>query len=252
MQTNPFSEQYAKLTNTNLFEIIHNATNYELIAVQAAKEEIKKRQLKEEEIVELKANAEATDKGKLYQASINQIESMGSTLIDTISPYTTKKHTTDRFIKLICLFFIGLFIYQLFDGFSLISLIFSRPMVKWDFSVVLYFAPLLVLPIATILFWLKKKLGWTLLSIYLTYIGITILFSFILQTKNQSSTIPTLKFISPQAVTLVQFIFYFGLLTAICRKQIRNLYRINQKHMVLSVTIIGAIVTFLWWNLLIR
>ena len=100
---------------------------------------------------------------------------------------------------------------QIIKEFEMLSFMFSGQG-EWDFSMILYFLPLIIIPTATILFWLRKKIGWILLCIYLSYSVVNTIGLIILTWDVQSSVNSALDSLfpvtSPTIYIMTSFIFF--------------------------------------------
>lgn len=167
-----FTEKFTTYSNTDLLKIIDSPDYYQPLAVETAKTIFASRQLNNKDIEiakaeldALKQEKEATEKKKINLE--NKAKSIASFVLSTVNPIQTETSNSDKIIKTITIAFGGLFLFQLYKEFGMISFMFTDSGAKWDFSMVLYFLPLLIVPTATILFFKRKKIGWTLLAIFL-------------------------------------------------------------------------------------
>lgn len=260
MTTNPFTDRYKSYTTVQLLAILDSKQDYQPLAVETAQSELDSRKLTAQQLAEARQTIESqrqenSKQQEKVKAIENKIKSAGSSMLDYLSPTRTTEHTPDKFIKGICILFGLQFLYALYSQFSMIKFMFTDSESKWDFSMLLYFLPLVLIPTATVLFWLKKKLGWTLLSIFLTFSALTALYSVIVNVilhPTHSSVLDNL-FPQPSAtIELSLIIFFGGLLAYICRQSIRDIYTVDRQHMFLTIGIIAALTTYQWWGLLTR
>lgn len=258
MTTNPFADRYKTYTEVQLLEILDNKQDYQPLAVDTAQKELDNRQLPEEQLSEARKALEAQQQEKIKlqekaNAVENKIKSVGRSALDYINPGTTTEQTHEKFIKILCALLTLNFIYALYSQFSLLAYIFNAKDAGWDFTMILYFIPFIFIPTATILFWLKKKWGWILLSIYLTFSAFTVLYSFIIELSTQSSNNTGFAdiFPAPSIATYIgMLIFFGGALAYICKQSIRNIYMIDKEPMLLSIGVTGGLATLQWWELL--
>ena len=140
--------------------------------------------------------------------------------------------------------FLCIWTYQLFKNFALIQYIFTSGDSGWDFSLVMFFLPIMYLPLMTFLFWKKKSTGWILLSIYLTYSAINIIGLLIMSINSEPSGIPALDSLFPTtpAVTYVlTLIFYCGTIWTISKEHIRDIFEVTNRTMYMAIGITGGI-----------
>ena len=252
MSVNSFAELYKKLTNTRLLEIINKPGEYEEAAVAAAQEEIDRRSLSENEISEINNEIEAIRNQKLKEEqeteeAKNKLIAAGTTVIKDYGPVRRSSLTPDRLINLICIVFGGLYLYSTIGEFSLIGYLFTAN-IKWDFSVFMILAQLIVLPVAILLFWLGRKWGWLLLSAYMTYSLFTVLCAFIISMHIHGSMIPLFESYYRRPLPLGETIFYGSVLVAISRRSMRDIYKIEPGHVFWTVLGIGVLTLLFWWQ----
>lgn len=241
-----FTKRFATYSNSDLLEIINNPNNYQPLAVETAQTIFESRQLSDHEIGTAKAELvtlrqEKEAKGQKAKDLENKVKNIGMSVLSTVNPIQTETLSSDKIIKIISIVFAGLFLFQLYKELGMISFMFTDRRAKWDFSMLLYFLPLLIIPTATVLFFKRKKLGWTLLTIFLTYSAVNSVGLFILSLNRQPSGVPALDNIFPQTspITHILTLLFFGAtLWTICKEHIREIYTVDKKHL---LTIIGVI-----------
>ena len=240
-----FTETYKTLTNTELFKIIERKKDYQVLAVEAAQNEINKRNLSAVDIQNSKNEIENEEKKKDIilknkKDKEEKLNQLGSTFFDTISPLQKGIQTPEKLVRLITIIFTGLSIIQFFLEFGMISFMFTSNSAEWDFSMILYFMPLIIIPLTTILFWKRKKIGWIFLTLFLTC-SATSSAGLFLTSLNTDYSIPSIfDDLLPQTIPtdfLFLLLFYAGTLWVICKKDIREIYTINEKSMITSITI---------------
>jgi len=175
---NPFSASYKKLDNLSLLKIIDTPANYHTEAIEAANEELAARQLTDDELVALHEEiAMQKHEQQLKSEKINAFKDKAKdalyTVTDTLNPIQPEKPSLPKAILWLSILMTLLFLYQLYTQFGLLKYMFARDSAKWDFTMAMYFIrPLVVMPVAAILFALRKNAGWVLLSGYLIYLAI--------------------------------------------------------------------------------
>lgn len=171
---NQFSERYKGLNNANLIKIIEKQADYQLEAVEAARQELDSRKLSEAEMNAAKDELAELDLEKASQSKTqNELEeklrSLKASALDTFNPIQESIPTTaDKKIKLISIFYGLILLYEWYKDSDLISLILSQDFSLWDWSTIFYAIPFFFLPLAIILFYLKKKIGWIMMGFYLS------------------------------------------------------------------------------------
>lgn len=172
---NKFKEKYKLLDNQRLLKIIADAENYESDAIEAAKKEIVKRQISQEEIDFIKEEIkEKKLKSEALQEKVKTVEekakAAGTEFLNTINPIQKEAQTTDRKINLIVIGLVILSSYQVFDAIGMLRNWFAYHFgigSVFDVLFYVYFAVLIL--VTSILFWKRKKVGWVLLDIQLVY-----------------------------------------------------------------------------------
>ena len=246
-----FSEFYKSISNTELLSILDNPGDYQPLAVEAAKNELLRRQLSETEIKEAREQIIAKQIQKEKQrekvkAIEHKVKTTGYTLIDTLNPIQTGIPSTEKIIRLIVIVFGGLFLYQLIKDFK-VHVIFIKHIPGFPIESILYFAPLILLPIAIFTFWKKFRIGWFLLAIFLAFSAVEVLWVliqyFLLGPPGNSG----LDSFFPQpsiSALIIQLIFYGGTLYAICKQNMRTEFSISENKMLATIIITGVL-TFL-------
>jgi hypothetical protein len=252
---NPFTERYKTLSNPDLLKIIDNAGDYQPFAVEAAKYELAGRELTDielatamaENVAQIQEKQVQIDKNKIFE---DKVKTIGFSIADTLNPIQTDTPSPDKIITRISIVFGILFLLQAFNQFGLIASILSRSDAKWDFSLVLFFIPFMVLPAGTFLFWRRKKPGWVLLSVFLTYSAFSEVVLLIIKLKMYSSGVRIFDNIYPGSSLvsfLVRMFLFGGCLWLICKNNIREIYDIDKRTMFLigGITIaVTAIMIF--------
>lgn len=245
MNENNFTTLYKTWTTDKLLDIVDNSNDYQPLAVEATRLEIDSRQLTEEQVAEAKAGQDLRRQDKANkQQKVKDIEdkfkSVGSSLADTFNPIQNNTPTTDKFIKLISLFIGGLFLYQLYKEFGMLKFMFTDDGGKWDFSMVLYFLPFIILPTTGFLLWLRKKIGWTLATIYFSYTAAGAIPMFIMELNRKPTGVPALDRLFPAtspAVYIGTLLVFGGLTWTLCKENIREVYQVDNKSMFIALGI---------------
>jgi hypothetical protein len=243
-----FTERYKTLSNFELLKILEEKENYKPIAVETAKTEINKRQLSEQELEKIKSKIsnlqiKKNKKKEKKKEQEEKLKNYGTTFFETISPIQNGIQTPERIIRLITIVFGGISIYHLYKEFGMLRYIFTDSKGGWDLSMVEYFFPLIILPIATYLFWKRKKIGWILLAIFLTYSAMSSLVMFFMNLGRQPSGFANLDALFPTVspiAYLATLVFFGGSLWAISKIEIRDIYDLNKTTLfkVIGLTII--------------
>jgi hypothetical protein len=244
-----FTEKYTTYSNTDLLKIIDSPDDYQPLAVETAKTIFASRQLSDKDIEiataeldALKQEKEAKDQKKKDLET--KMKNVAASVLSTVNPIQAETPNSDKIIKIVSIVFGGLFLFQLYKELGMISFMFTDSEAKWDFSMVLYFLPLLIVPTATILFFKRKKIGWTLLAIFLSYSAVSSIGLIIMTLNSEPSIFPALDNLFPQTspiTYIMTLLFLAGTLWTICKKEIREIYSVDKKYMYGTIGIIAAI-----------
>lgn len=237
-----FSEYYKTISNTELIAILENPSDFQTPAVEAAKKEFSDRQLSDDEITEAKQalaykQAQQTkqkDKLREFEA---KVKTTGNSLLETINPIESGIPSTEKTIRIIIIVFAGLFLYELIVNFRT-HLAFARDVPRFPFESSLYFLPIVLLPIAIITFWRKKSIGWSLLTLYVTFFVVTLAWTLITSFfwKPSGNSFFDQLFTPPPVLTLTfQLIFFGGALYTLCKKNMREIYSVSESRMAASI-----------------
>jgi|TARA_B110000971_G_scaffold92928_1_gene95597 hypothetical protein len=238
-----FTELYQKLSNSELLKIIAESEKYNPIAVETAKTEIESRQLTEQELNQAKSNIAEKENAKKIEIEKRKqreerIKKSTSTLFDTINPIQNGIQTPEKIIRLTILIFGCLAIYRLYQQLGMFQIIFHEGISDWDLSMVEYFFPIIILPIAVILFWKRNKLGWLLLSIFFSYSALNAIVLFFMNLGRQSSGNTILENLFPTvspAVYIITLLFFGGFLFLNCKEGVRNVFKVSKKTMFATI-----------------
>jgi hypothetical protein len=100
---------------------------------------------------------------------MNETNKKYLSIFNEINPIQQSVHTIERLIRLLTLVF-GIFsVYMIYREFSGIVFLFSKGITFWGSETAMYYLPLILLLLATFLFWVRLKVGWVTMCIYLTY-----------------------------------------------------------------------------------
>jgi hypothetical protein len=238
------------------------------MAVEAARLELSKRTIGEDEIQSIKDEiSQKTIKIEERHKQVKRLEdkakAIRTEIYKTVSPIQKEPQTIDRKINLIVIVFALLAVYQLFREFGMIKFMFTDSLAKWDFSMLLYFIPIIILPIGVFQFWRRLRVGWILMSIVLIYHTFNALAVFLLTWKwnkeqytNEYSTgefqikLREIDNLFSQPNPIIYFlvvIFYGGTLWVLNSKDIRAVYKIDDKARLFTIggmTILTLLILF--------
>jgi len=261
---NEFQERFKNFDNRKLLKIIEDTENYQSIAVEAAKLELSNRNVSDEEVQSIKDEFKDRQakidkrKGQIKKVE-NKAKAIGTELFETVSPIQKEPQTIDRKINHIVIVFGLLATYQIFKEFGMIQFMFTDSLAEWDFSMVLYFLPMIILPIAVFLFWKRNKIGWILMGAFFVYNIVNAIGIFFLTwewskedeyTNNYSSGDLQIEFqeiegLFPQPnpiVYLIIVVIFGATLWTIFKEDLRNEFEVDVKSGLITIGI-SALIT---------
>jgi hypothetical protein len=250
---NQFSEPYKSLGNSDLLKIIGNPNDYQPLAVEAAKVELTARQLTIDEL-EIANKEYEIQQGK-EQAKIEKKRALENIAKKTLFSMLEiiKRPPSKRKIKtIISIIFILIFLVHMVSNIGLIDYMFSGDQSLWDFSMVTFLLPILLIPMGLLFFWLHKKVGWIVLSVYIIYsICYSIIESFELFYIQSLEGVSISKIYSPMLLfpfLCFNIIFFVGVQWAMCRNDIRSDYYINKKTLFLTIGLTACLTAVLHFS----
>ena len=246
---NEFIERYKTLSSSDLLRVIENQSDYQAKAVEAAKSEIQERNLSNQEFQEAKNVLETERNERKKQddkkaAIEKKVKVVSTTFFNTINPIQKSAPSAEKLIRLITIVFGLITIVKWYNEFGLITYMLTDDTGGWDLSMVEYFLPLILLPAATILFWLRKKSGWILMASYLTYSAISSLGLTIMTWNMQPSGMPALDNLFPQTspiALIMTTLFFGGTLWVLTKKEIKEQYEINKQTLITTIGVSGVL-----------
>jgi hypothetical protein len=251
-----FTEKFTTYSNSELLKIIESPDDYQPSAVETAKIIFETRNLSDKEIEmaeikleELKLEKEAKENKRLNLEKKTKI--MASSFLSMVNPIQIEEPTTDKIIRNISIVLGGLFLFGLYKDFGMISLIFNKSTGKLDIFLVFCFLPFFIIPFASILFFKRLKIGWTLLSIFLSYSVVSSFKLLIIILNRTFSNIPAFDNFLPKSSligNIISFLFYIGILLIISKEEIREVYSIDKRHMFISIIISALLTTFILFS----
>jgi len=240
-----FYERFVNYSNSQLQEILDKSTDYQPLAVEAAKEILENRNLSKEEVQI--AREEIDNQVKLNEVKNrekeiieNKVKDFGKEVINTIHPIQTNVLSVNRTILMVSIVLGILSLSKFYQEFEFIKFMLASSTSEWDASIILYFFPLVILPLGTLLFWIRKKTGWILLTIYLTFMALAAIFRFIyIQTTEPSGFSPLDDLTTNNSILkhLWSLFLNVGLLWVILKENIRKIYIIEKITVIISIGI---------------
>lgn len=153
-----FAERYKTYTNTELLRIIDNPGDYQPEAVETAKDIFASRDLSDKEIETAGKELEAEKQQESdRKEKIDRIKNKASSILDEANPIRSKIPPEDKIINIVSIILGILYMYQRYKEIGFISYLFSN-IRDWDWDLLLYLLPLIVVPVSIILFYKTEKI----------------------------------------------------------------------------------------------
>lgn len=108
-----------------------------------------------------------------------------------------------------------------------------KDIAKFDSSSFFYFLPFVIIPVASVTFWMKKTIGWMLLTFFIIYSEIGVIWS-LFQSFNYQPTGTSLDNLFPRPspiVYVIQMLFLTGTLYIISKVNVREVFKINRQRL---------------------
>lgn len=249
---NQYTDRYKTLTTNELLRVTENQEDYQPEAVEAALHEMNRRNLTPEEVAIAKIELETElQKKHLLQEKRTEnkrkLKSWATSVIDAINPIQKTAPGSEKLIRMITILFGLITLARWYSQFGFVAYLFTDDSSGWDFSIVEYLFPLILLPLATILFGLRKKSGWILMAVFLTYAAINAIGSTIITWNIRPDEMLVLESLSPpiSPITyIVVTLFCAGTVGVLNKRAIREQYHITLQTAILTMSI-TAVLAFL-------
>ena len=255
--------RYQNYSVSELLEVLENKAEYTPLAIEVAESEWDNRRITQEEFNRAKEELEKKKLAEsLQQHPLTVIgRKTGNFLAQVyhdINPTTRK--TPQKAIILICGFVALNLLYYLISDFGFLLYMLQHTN-YWDFTTGLYFLPFIFLPGTIYYFYKKSPVGWTMLSIWLTYIVLSAVYACLYELalpvtfefNDDSGIMGLLNEISPRRGLSHYFfslLIFGGMLYYINTTAIKHIFRLNKWHPIASIGLTALVVTVQWIPLL--
>lgn len=244
--SNNFTEYYKTISDTELLNILENPDDYQALAITAAKEEFANRQLSDTEIQEARQplivqQIKKEKERENIKSVETKIKAAGRSFLDTINPIQSGIPSTEKTIRLIVIIFGGIFLYQFITDFRT-TLAYIKDIPSFPFESTIILLPQILLPIATIAFWKRKRFGWILLTIFLTFSAVAAMWLLFQIFNYKPSGLAGFdnEFQRPSPTTyIIQLLFLLGTIYVLSKANIREVYSIDKQSMTTTIGITG-------------
>lgn len=237
LSSDHFNEYYKTISNAELLAILQDPDQYQPLAVEAARKELSARLLSETDIS--KAKNEISEKvlqkeqqKEKIKAIETKIKTTSNTIFDTINPIQPRTPTAERTIRMITIVFAVIFLYSIIM--NLKTYYYTLGYIDMlPFHVVLHFLPLVFLGAGIYNFWKRKRVGWILLIAFFIYSAIIWLWTLGQTLLWEPTGIPAFEDLRPPFMSIIFIVlFYAGATYAVCRKDVRKVFEINENKMI--------------------
>jgi hypothetical protein len=144
-----------------------------------------------------------------------------------------------------------MFLYQFIKNFG-VHISYIRDIPKFPFESMTYLLPLTLLLVATIAFWKRKKIGWILLTIFLTYSAVNAIWLLFQSYNWRPSGYGVLDNLFPEpspAIYITKLLFVAGTLYVLSKKDMREVFSIDNQKMVTTIGITGLVTFVLMFSI---
>jgi len=244
--TEDFSKYYQSISDTELLEILDNPQDYQPAALEAAKAEFASRQLTELAIEEARlpliAQKRNQEKERAQLKAVEtKIKAARNRFFDTINPIQSGIPSVEKTIRFIVIVFGGLFLFESLRGFRSIGG-YIHDFSNFPIETTIILLPQLLLGIAVFLFWRRKSIGWTLLTVFLSISLMFVIWGIYNTITWKPSGISHLDIAfapTPISTHIVQLVFLASSIYVLARPAIREKFAISKDHMVATIGIPG-------------
>jgi hypothetical protein len=243
--TNRAIEYCKTISDSDLLMMLEFPDEYQPEAVEAARNEIIRRQLTAVEMDAAKEIVQAVKlERQLQQESADakkaRLHSNVQSLFETLNPIQTGTQTTEKTIRFIVLGFSLIFLYHFIVNFRLYW-IELKDLLEFRFSAFMTICLEALLPTSIILFWKRKPAGWMLLMTYLTFsvIGeITLLIQAFAWHPWANPGMDRFLFQRPSlSRVFMELLFLIGVVYIISKGNIRDVFAIGKPKMGITIAI---------------
>lgn len=250
---NSYTHYYATIDSDALLAILHKPEEYQPEALEAARQELEKRNHTPEELEEMKFYI--THKEQKHEKSnltykVSMLTAKASTLYRDIQTQTRTANL--RTLTILATILAGI---SLWNHFYLIELLFMED-IGFDLSYIAAWVEALWLPVAALLLWRQHRAGWIMTIAVLTSFMTVQICLYMREVLNPLPTIGADIFVSmfPQKGFFHYFIiilFSGSFLAYTCLPAIRRELGIDRQLLAISL-LLPTVLTFLWiyrWSL---
>ncbi len=242
MNENQFTELYQSYSSAMLLEIIEKSREYQALAVEAARTELARRESLGEDLEQAQMEFEtkksdAERKREKTEGLKRMIISTGKSLFYIVSPLITLRFDQIKPFLIISVFLVIVSVINLYRIISAAWFIFGIPP-EFFLSGMSYILQLLIIPAITVLFLMRKQLGWPLAAMYFSFYSMGTAILLVMELfRKPSEFLPYEELFRPTSpyIYSVQLVFYGWMIWLLCRKSVTAVYRIDRIIMLVSI-----------------
>ncbi len=253
-ELNPFLKIYEKLPDREIIETIENPRHYDPLAVEAAKQELTRRNLSQTEIITAR-NAAASNKNDVEKIKFG-VAHFFKTLISFLSPLFNRwkrikrEYPSSYGLWLITtLLIVGIFIYSFQSNFSQIRfyLFDAVDISLWEFLPLSL--PFLVFTAGVILNLFVKRLSWFFLVLYFAtnfsgHLSSILYFKFLYENPLIDQSIGS----KIMGVDFLYLSVYLILLILLTLSKFRVIYKIGQLSILFAILSPALLMYLIWFD----
>lgn len=227
--SNPFADKYQTLPTAKLLEIIENSNDYQVLAVNAAKQELASRNDVEIALQEFKEKTSQTQQQTEFeQKKRKDIKDKVSNVFEYVDPFTKK--TPEKSIVILCVVLSILFLYKTLTSIVFLTYMFSD-FSDADYSTYWFLVEFFYLPVNIYFLWRKTKTGWIMFLIWLIYqIMMDIMYLYMTsQLPDIDSSFSQIIQLPSASSYIVKLLIHSAFVYFIMKPSVKNLFQVEKE-----------------------
>lgn len=250
MRYHSFAKRFRSHSNAQLLEVLRNRDNYQHEAILAAQAELNMRELDAATLAAAEQELNHFEQQQLQQkekrealrrkvrAAVTKIPNKALRFLQSL------RSKGDVGIFIVSIVFALEFLWQLSLQWGILGFMFTDAEALWDVTMAGIFLPVILLPPAVVLFFLRKKTGWFLLTFHISFSLATVIAGILITELLFHRTFLPLSF------QIAGVLFYGTPLYYVCTGKIRKRFSVGLQPFVWTLIIASATACYLWWVLL--
>ncbi|MCO5945597.1 hypothetical protein [Mucilaginibacter flavidus] len=232
---NLFSARYKLLNDADLIAIVDSPDDYQPTAVDAATIELQSRQLTPAQVDEIRTRASTNS--QLQPSQQQNLIRFKKSIFKKLNIDNQPLSKATRYINIIT-GAVGFFFIMaiMFGDTSIYKMMFSAA--SYNINFILIALPYVLLPLGTLLFGLRKKSGWIMLSAASTYIAAQLLYfekkNLLIKADRDFGDMISYNELIVESLVLLLFAVVAIIM---CRKDIRDIFKIDIKIMLFTMAV---------------